>query len=122
MADDTKYRDIISVTLVDGNRSQLFSIDRDFQLWTMYMTYPLPIANWTEWAKFPLPGKSGGVIKIAGTPGKTFLQPGVGNQYWYPRIWAVDTDNDLWSCEGILNTGGKLWSDWSPWVAPYPNN
>lgn len=122
MADDSKYKDIFSVTLIDG-RTQLFAIDRDYKLWTMYMTMNLPMARWTDWAAFPLPGGNG-VIKITSYPGKVFSQPGIGNQYWFTRIWAIDTRNDLWTCESTTypDRMNSTWTDWTPWVAPYPNN
>ena len=123
MADDTKYKEIFSVNLID-DRTQLFAIDRDYKLWTMYMTMNLPIAQWTEWEAFPLPGDSGGVIKITSYPGKLFNQPGIGNQYWFTRIWAIDTRNDLWTCESTTypERNNSTWTAWTPWVAPYPNN
>jgi hypothetical protein len=122
MSDDNKYKDIVNVTLIDG-RTQLFSIDRDFKLWTMFMTMNLPIAQWTDWNAFNLPGGNG-VIKIIGSPGKLFNQPGIGDQYWFPRLWAIDIKNDLWTCESTTfpNTGTSTWTEWTPWVAPYPNN
>jgi hypothetical protein len=122
MADDTKYKDISFVNLIDG-RTQLFAIDRDFKLWTMFMTMNLPMARWTDWAAFPLPGGNP-VIKIIGAPGKVFTQPGIGNQYWFPRLWVIDNKNDLWTCESTTypDRGTSTWTEWTPWVAPYPNN
>jgi len=122
MADDTKYKDVFSVILIDG-RTQLFAIDRDFKLWTMFMTMNLPIAQWTDWELFPLPGGNP-VLKITSSPGKLFTQPGLGTQYWFTRLWAIDNKNDLWSCEGTSfpDSGTSTWTGWTPWVAPYPNN
>jgi hypothetical protein len=123
MADDTKYKEIFSLFLMDG-RTQLFSIDRDYKLWTMYMTMNLPVAQWTDWAAFALPGDSGGVMKITGASGSLQTVVGQGNQYWFPRLWAIDLKNDLWTCEGTTYPGweGSTWSAWTPWAAPYPNN
>jgi hypothetical protein len=120
--DDSKYKEILSVTMVDGSRVQLFSIDRDYKLWTMFMTDDIPIASWNDWAAFPLPGDSGGVMKITASPGQTINQSPIGNIYYYPRLWAIDLKNDLWSCEGVFNPGGFPWTKWAPWVAPYPNS
>lgn len=123
MADDTKYKEIFSVNLIDG-RTQLFAIDRDYKLWTMYMTMNLPMARWTDWEAFALPGTSGGVMKLDGYPGKHFTQPGIGEQFWFPRIWAIDLKNDLWTCESTTfpQRMNSTWTQWTPWVAPYPNN
>lgn len=124
MADDTKYKEIFSMFLIDG-RTQLFAIDRDYKLCTMFMTMNLPIAQWTDWTAFPLPGDSGGVMKITGASGS---QPpstfGGGTQFWFPRLWAIDIRNDLWTCESTAypRTGTSTWSAWTPWVAPYPND
>jgi hypothetical protein len=122
MADDTKYKDVFSVILIDG-RTQLFAIDRDLKLWTMFMTMNLPVAQWTDWELFPLPGGNP-VIKITSSPGSLSKPPGIAPQYWFPRLWAIDYENDLWSCESISfpNSGTSKWKDWTPWVAPYPNN
>jgi hypothetical protein len=120
---DTKFKDIVSVTLVDGDRTQLFAIGGDYNIWTMYMTNVIPTSWWTQWEKFPMPGKSGGVIKIIGKPGKTFSKPGPGTIMWYPRLWAIDLDNELWSCNGMFVSGGKPpWGDWVLWKSPYPND
>jgi hypothetical protein len=123
MADDTKYKEIFSMFLIDG-RTQLFAIDRDYKLWSMYMTMNLPVAQWTDWTAFPLPGDSGGVMKVTGASGSLQTVVGQGNQYWFPRIWAIDTRNELWTCESTTypSWGGSTWSAWTPWVAPYPNN
>lgn len=122
MADDTKYRDIFSLFLIDG-RTQLFSIDRDYKLWTMYMTLNLPMARWTDWEAFPQPGGNS-VIKITGASGSTFTQPGIGQQFWFPRLWAIDNQNDLWTCESTTfpQRMNSTWTAWTPWTAPYPNS
>lgn len=123
MADDTKYKEIFSLFLMDG-RTQLFSIDRDYKLSSMFMQLTLPSASWTEWAAFDLPGDSGGVMKITGASGSLQTVVGQGNQYWFPRLWAIDLRNDLWTCESTTYAGweGSTWGAWTPWAAPYPNN
>jgi hypothetical protein len=123
MADDTKYKEIFSMFLIDG-RTQLFAIDRDYKLWTMYMTMNLPVAQRTDWTAYALPGDSGGVMKITGASGSVQNIPGLGTQYWFPRLWAIDLRTDLWTCESTTypSWGGSAWSAWTPWEAPYPNN
>jgi hypothetical protein len=117
MADDTKYKDIFSILAMDQT-AQMFAIDRDFKLWTMYMQS----WNWTDWVSFPLPGTSGGVSKIYGTPGVITSGGGGGSNYYFPRIWAIDLKNDLWSCASGSQSSGppNIWSSWAEWVPPYP--
>jgi hypothetical protein len=123
MADDTKYKDIFSVFLADG-RTQLFSIDRDFKLWTMNMTGDVSGGPaWTEWQLFTPPGDSGGVMKITGANGSSYVASWGQTIYVFTRLWAIDLKNDLWTCSGTQSfPPDSTWGNWSPWVAPYPNN
>jgi hypothetical protein len=118
MADDTKYKEIFSM-LALNQTPQLFAIDRDFKLWTMY---PYQVWNWTDWATFPVPGNSGGVQKIYGTPGMS-VSYGGGNSIYFQRIWVIDLKNDLWSCANQGQTPGpsNQWTSWAEWVPPYPS-
>jgi hypothetical protein len=91
----------------------------------MYMKMNLPLAQWVDWEAFPLPGTSGGVMKITGASGSQPTGPfGGGTQFWFPRLWAIDIQNDLWTCESTTYAQrmDSTWTAWTPWVAPYPNN
>jgi hypothetical protein len=123
MTDDTKYRDIFSVTAINLS-TQLFAIDRDFKLWSMYSKMPPPTWEWTEWAAFTMPGDSGGVTKIYGSPGTVSDQRPIGIFYYFPRLWAIDLKNNLWSCASKKNQSGMsdIWSSWAEWIPPYPGS
>jgi hypothetical protein len=114
MADDTKYKDIFFINSVN-QATQLFAIDRDFKLWTMYMTGN----GYVDWQTFTMPGSSGGVVKITGSPGRMDAANPVLK--YFPRLWAIDMKNDLWSCqsERLSPCPAENWTSWTEWVAPW---
>ena len=84
------------------------------------MKMNLPNAQWTDWEEFSLPGGNS-VLRIFGAAGSQPPSPFGGTQFWFPRLWAIDNKNDLWSCESTTFPNRET-SEWTPWVAPYPNN
>ena len=92
-------------SMTDG-RTQVWALDNQGGLWTMWQQSTDPNAGWTQWSSYPTPGT--GLSQIYTSK----LSDG------RPQVWAIDSQGNLWTMWKQTIDPNANWTQWSQFQGP----